>query len=101
MSPEESPEPDLFPLMTFLSTAARGGLEEGVFTATYRLVDTIRRLLELFPKYLEDAFFRELNEELTTNLNKAYLMSEEEYTAFLDDLLRRFAAEVRKRNGLG
>jgi hypothetical protein len=86
--------------MTFLATAARGGLEEGVFTATYRLVDTIRRLLELFPGYLQDPFFRELNETLKTNLNKAYLMSEVEYTAFLDDLLGRFAQEVRNRNGL-
>jgi hypothetical protein len=86
--------------MTFLATAARGGLEEGVFTATYRLVDTIRRLLELFPGYLEDPFFQELNETLETNLNRAYLMSEVEYTAFLDDLLGRFAKQVRKRNGL-
>jgi hypothetical protein len=100
MSAEARPHPDLFPLMTFLSTAARGGLEEGVFTATYRLVDTIRRLLELFPEYLRDPFFKDLNGALVTNLSKAYLMSEEEYTAFLDDLLRRFAGEVRRRNGL-
>jgi hypothetical protein len=101
MSAAPGPHPDLFPLMTFLSTSARGGLEEGVFTATYRLVDTIRRLLELFPEYLQDPFFAELNEELKTNLNKAYLMSEAEYTAFLDNLLGRFAREVRRRNGLG
>ena len=101
MSADARPHPDLFPLMTFLSTAARGGIEEGVFTATYRLVDTIRRLLELFPQYLEDPFFRELHDVLEANLNKAYLMSEDEYTAFLDDLLGRFAVEVRKRNGLG
>ena len=100
MSEELLPRRDLFPLTTFLATAARGGLEEGVFTATYRLVDTIRRLLELFPESLEDPFFREIDELLKKDLNKAYLMSEEEYTAFLDDLLRRFASEVRKRNGL-
>jgi hypothetical protein len=57
-------------------------------------------LLELFPDYLRDPFFQELNEVLKNNLNKAYLLSEDEYTAFLDDLLRRFAGEVRKRNGL-
>ncbi len=100
MSEELLPRRDLFPLTTFLATAARGGLEEGVFTATYRLVDTIRRLLELFPESLEDPFFREIDELLKKNLNKAYLMSEEEYTVFLDDLLRRFASEVLKRNGL-
>jgi hypothetical protein len=86
--------------MTFLATAARGGLEEGVFTATYRLADTIRRLLELFPGYLDDPFFLEVKETLEGNLSRAYLMSEAEYTAFLDDLLRRFATEVRRRNGL-
>ena len=61
MSEELLPRRDLFPLTTFLATAARGGLEEGVFTATYRLVDTIRRLLELFPESLEDPFFREIS----------------------------------------
>ncbi|HEX9722989.1 MAG TPA: DUF6092 family protein, partial [Vicinamibacteria bacterium] len=70
------------------------------FTATYRLVDTIRRLLELFPEHLQDPFFHEMNEILKTNLNKAYLMSEDQYTTFLDDLLGHFASEVRKRNGL-
>ena len=100
MSEELLPRRDLFPLTTFLATAARGGLEEDVFTATYRLVDTIRRLLELFPELLEDPFFREIDELLKKNLNKAYLMSEVEYTAFLDDLLHHFASEVRKRNGL-
>lgn len=101
MSAEPSQHRDLFPLMTFLATSARGGLEEGVVTATYRLVDTIRRLLELFPEHLENPFLRDMNERLKTNLNKAYLMSVDEYTAFLDDLLGRFATEVRKRNGLG
>jgi len=100
MSQELSPRPDLFPLATFLATSARGGLEEGVFTATYRLADTIRRLLELFPDLLEDPFFREIDGLLKRDLSKAYLMSEEEYTTFLDELLRRFASEVRKRNGL-
>jgi hypothetical protein len=100
VSADAQRHPDLFPLMTFLATSARGGLEEGVFTATYRIVDTIRRLLKLFPGYLEDPFFRELSESLEGNLNKAYLMSEVEYTAFLDDLLGRFAKEVRRRCGL-
>lgn len=99
MSPPSAPR-DLFPLTTFLATAARGGLEEGVFTTTYRVVDTIRRLMELFPEALEDPFFHEINELLKNNLDRAYLMSEDEYTAFLDDLLRRFASEIRKRNGL-
>ena len=74
MSEELLPRRDLFPLTTFLATAARGGLEEGVLTATYRLVDTIRRLLELFPESLEDPFFREIDELLKKNLNKAMRM---------------------------
>ena len=91
---------DMFSLTAFLASAARSGLEEGVFTATYRLVDTISRLLELFPELLEDEFFNETNVLLKENLTTAYLMSEEEYTEFLDNLLRRFATEVCKRNGI-
>jgi hypothetical protein len=99
VSAEPSEKRDLFPLVTFLATSARGGLEEGVFTATYRLVDAIRRLME-FPEQLENPFFRDLNERLKTDLGRAYLMSEVEYTSFLDDLLGRVASEVRRRNGL-
>ena len=91
---------DLFPLTAFLATAARGGLEEGIFSATFRLVDTISRLLKIFPELLEDQFFHDLAAFLNKNQNKAYLMSEAEYEKFLDDLLRRFAVEVCKRNGV-
>ncbi len=91
---------DVFSLTAFLAGSARSGLDEGVFAATYRLVDTISRLLELFPELLEDEFFSELNILLKENMTTAYLLSEEEYTEFLDDLLRRFATEVCKRNGI-
>jgi hypothetical protein len=100
MNTEISGQRDLFPFTAFLATAARSGLEEGVFTATYRLVDTIRRLIELFPEMREDEFFQDVDEFLKKNLSKAYLMSEEQYTAFLDELLQCFAVEIRKRNGL-
>lgn len=91
---------DLFPLMAFLATAARGGLEEGVFSATFRLADTIGRLLQIFPELLDDPFYRDVAMFLEENLSKAYLMSEQQYEKFLDELLRRFARQVRIRNGV-
>lgn len=91
---------ELFPLAAFLATSARGGLEEGIFTTTFRLVDTISRLMKIFPEVLEDPFFRDVADFLDRNQNRAYLMSEEEYEKFLDDLLRRFANEICKRNGV-
>ena len=91
----------MFSLTAFLASAARSGLEEGVFAATLRLVDTISRLLDLFPELLEDEFFNETNVLLKENLTTTFLLSEEEYIEFLDNLLRRFATEVCKRNGIG
>lgn len=91
---------DLFPFAVFLATAARSGLEEGVFPTTFRLVDAISRLMEIFPELLEDEFFNDIAGFLKNSLNQAYLMSEKEYELFLDDLLQRFAKEVCKRNGV-
>lgn len=100
MSSDSRFNEELFSLTAFLASAARSGLEEGVFATTYRLVDTISRLLELFPELLEDEFFSELDILLKENMTTAYHLSEEEYTEFLDNLLRRFAIEICKRNGI-
>ena len=100
MNSERRFNEELFSLTAFLASSARSGLDEGVFAATLRLIHTISRLLDLFPELLEDEFFSELHILLKQNMTTAYLLSEEEYTEFLDDLLRRFATEVCKRNGI-
>ena len=91
---------DLFPVFAFLASAARSGIDEGVYTATLRLVETISRLLEVFPELKDDPFFKDVDGFVQDKMSKAYLASTEEYTAFLDELLRQFAVEVSKRNGI-
>lgn len=90
----------LFDFATFLATGARGSLEEGVFTASFRLIDAIQKLLAIFPSLKEDPFFAELSGVLDQEFRKAYFMTEDEYKSFLDEVVRRFANEIRKRNGL-
>ena len=91
---------DLFPVFAFLASAARSGIDEGVYPTTLRLVDTISRLLEVFPELKEVPFFQDIEGFLRNKMHKAYLLSTEEYIEFLDELLRQFAVEVSKRNGI-
>lgn len=87
----------VFELTAFLVAAARGSLEEGVFTASYRLLDTVRRLTIAFPELLQDTFHHSLETALADGLSKAYLQSEEDYRRFLDELLGTVGEEARRR----
>jgi len=101
MSTDQSIDPEaLFSLATALASSARGALEEGVHTASLRLVDAIRRLIEAVPALRGDPFFANLEAELREPLRRAYFMDETDYRAFLDSIVVRFAEEVRRRNGL-
>lgn len=66
----------------------------------------IRAIRQISPSLLADPslliiIFTDMTVALDKeNMTTAYLLSEEEYTEFLDDLLRRFATEVCKRNGI-
>lgn len=90
----------LFSLATALASSARGALEEGVHTASLRLVDAVRRLIEAVPALRHDPFFAGLEAELREPLRRAYFMDDADYRAFLDSVVVRFAVEVRRRNGL-
>ena len=87
----------VFELTAFLVAAAPGSLEEGVFTASYRLLDTIRRLTIAFPELLKDTFHNSLETTLSNGLSKVYLQSEEDYRRFLDELLSTVGDEARRR----
>lgn len=87
----------VFELTAFLVAAARGSLEEGVFTASYRLLDAIRRLTIAFPELLQDSFQHSLEETLSNRLSKIYLQSEDEYRRFLDELLSSVGEEAKRR----
>ena len=100
MSSERKDE-QVFDYATFLANSARGSLNEGVFSASLRLVDALSRLSVLFPEQIEkDEFLKEMTEYAKNGMTKNFLGSREEYLSFLDDMLRRFAREIKRRNGL-
>ncbi len=89
-----------FTYTSFLVSSARAGIEESVVVSSHRLVEAVRRLFELVPALRDDPFFKDISAYLDSETSKAYFKSPEQFTEFLDDLLERFAAEARVRNGL-
>jgi hypothetical protein len=89
-----------FTYTSFLASSARAGIEESVVVSSHRLIEALRRLLDLMPELKQDPFYREIDELLAASTSKAYFKSPEKFTEFLDEVLQRFAAEARVRNGL-
>jgi hypothetical protein len=90
-----------FDFATFLVNSARGSLEEGVFSASLRLIDALGRLSLILPDLIEaDPFLKEIAEYAREEKTKRFLESKESYVRFLDELLTRFAKEIKKRNGI-
>jgi len=89
-----------FTYTSFLASSARAGIEESVVVSSHRLIEALRRLLALLPELKEDPFYQEIEDLLTGSTSKAYFKSPEKFTEFLDEVLQRFAAESRVRNGL-
>lgn len=94
-----------FDLLCLLVSSSRGALEEGVYTASLRLIHAAERLAELVSPLAGDeerrAFYERTAAELGAGSTGAYLRSAEDYTAFLDTAVGTVAAEIRKDNGLG
>jgi hypothetical protein len=90
----------VFAYASFLATAARGSLEEGVHVASFRLVDAILKLATIVPGVADRPFFRELLPKLESDFRRAYFMEEAEYIALLDEICVAFANEIRSREGL-
>jgi hypothetical protein len=91
---------DWFTYTSFLASSARAGIEESVVVSSHRLIEALRRLLALVPELKQDPFYQRIDDLLTHGTSKAYFKSPEEFTVFLDEVLRQFAAEARVRNGL-
>ncbi|MEJ8567964.1 DUF6092 family protein [Elongatibacter sediminis] len=91
---------DWFTYTSFLASSARAGIEESVVVSSHRLIEALRRLLELKPELKSDPFFAEIDELLVRSTSAAYFKSPEKFTDFLDEVLQRFAEEARARNGL-
>jgi hypothetical protein len=100
---EQKPPPEddaFFTLAAFLVASARGAIEEGVFTASLRLLDAAGRLAQLSTSHVDDDFLAELGRRLKDEGSEAYLDSSERYVAFLDEILARVATEGGRRSGL-
>jgi Family of unknown function (DUF6092) len=100
MQKDPAPETDpFFELTAFLVSSARGALEEGVFTASLRLLDAAARLASLTPAFVNDAFLADFGPRAAELGPAAYLDSPERYIAFLDEILVEVASESARRTG--
>ena len=90
---------DVFALVTYMLTSARGCVDEPKLYGPLRLIESISRLVALtensgLPK---DEFLIQAKKRI--DLNKHLVMeSEEAFTKFLDELLREFTQELKRRN---
>ena len=90
----------LFELATFLAMSARGCMDEPPSYGPFRLIDGLSRLIDL-PKYAaclsEDKFLEDIKNEVDEK--KFLVMSDMKgFRRFLDELISRFAIELKKRS---
>lgn len=90
----------VFELVSFLVSSARGAPEEGVYTASLRLIEAAGRLSRIATADAADPFLSDLGEVLLTHASTKYMESTESYLAFLDEILASVAREIRRRTGL-
>jgi hypothetical protein len=93
----QQPADPTFDLICHLVSSARGAPEEGVYTASLRLIHAAAKLAELSGG--DDPFLRELSSRIQEESSAAYMRSPEAYLAFLDQAVADMAREVRRRAG--
>jgi hypothetical protein len=97
---KDKPSERFFEFASFLASAARGSVEEGGLGASLRFLDAMSRLPTLTAKPNEDKFLGEMSDLIKKRMNADFLASREKYIELLDEILVRFAKEIRMRNGL-
>jgi hypothetical protein len=100
-----APDSDAFDLLCLLVSSSRGAIEEGVFTASLRLIHAAERLAAIAAQLpIEDearrAFFERTAGVLGAGSTGSYLKGPEAYLAFLDEAVRSVAVEIRRDNQL-
>jgi hypothetical protein len=83
----------LFEHVLYLVASARDCLDEPVLYAPQRMLEAISRLVESFP---DEAFLREAKVEIDRN-KAGFIDDPSAYKRWLDELLRHFAAEAKRR----
>ena len=84
----------LFEHVLYLVASARDCIDEPLIYGPFRMIEGVSRLIEAFP---DDAFLDEAKGHIDTE--KFEVMGDRErFAAWLDELLRQFAAESKRRN---
>jgi len=90
----------VFGLAVSLLTSARGCIDEPKVYGPLRLVEALSALTTIFDYDIveKDEFLLNAKNEIDNKLVPAVMQSEEDFTRMLDDLIRRFTIELKKRN---
>ena len=94
-------EENLFELALFLLTSARGCLDEPRIYGSFRLMDALSKLCDVYSKSnrLEsDKFLSQIKEQVDREKYKN-IQSQEEFVKSMDDLLVKFTEELKRRYG--
>ncbi len=101
MGSETAIRDEVLAVATYMLSGARGCVDEPKLYGPLRLIEAISRLIAMaesagLPK---DEFLIQAKRKIDANKHLV-MESEEEFTKFLDDLLRDFTQELKRRNGI-
>ena len=90
----------VFDLTVSLLTSARGCMDEPKVYGPLRLIEALSALTNIYDYDVleKDEFLLNAKNEIDTKLVPAVMQSEEDFKKMLDDLIRRFTIELKKRN---
>jgi len=90
----------VFGLTVSLLTSARGCMDEPKVYGPLRLIEALSALTNIYDYDVleKDEFLLSAKNEIDTKLVPAVMQSEEDFKKMLDDLIRRFTIELKKRN---
>ena len=84
----------LFDHALYLVASARDCLDEPLIYGPFRMIEGVSRLIESFP---EDEFLR-AQKEVIDREKYEVMADRDRFAAWLDEILRQFAAESKRRN---
>jgi hypothetical protein len=91
----------VFGLAVSLLTSARGCMDEPKVYGPLRLIEAVSALVDVYDYedvIQKDEFLLSAKKEIDTLLVPAVMQSEERFTRLLDELIRKFTIELKKRN---
>jgi len=92
-------EEHIFEMALFLLTAARGCVGEPKIYGSFRLVDAVSRLTDIYARsdsLKPDPFLIKAKREIDANKYRV-MASDEEFIQFMDRIILEFADELKRR----